>query len=171
MEGKIYPNITVVNEADEVVGYMDLMVAIKEGYIRRVACVLLFNDSGDILIQRRAAHVLSPNLLDYSAAGHVEEGDSYEMAARRELEEELRVIGLPLTPVVPPFKTKDFFSAVFTAIVPDSLVIVPDEAEVAEIFWMPYHEFKTEIESAAASTRFTYSLLEAWPHLRDRLPV
>ena len=89
MTDTVYPNITTVNERDEVVGYFQLFDALEKGLIRRVSCIFVLDEENRVLIQRRSATVLSPNLLDFSAAGHVNEGDDYFAAANAELFEEL----------------------------------------------------------------------------------
>lgn len=167
MVEKVYPNITVVDEHDEVLGYMGLFDAIKQGHIRRVACVLIFNNKGEILIQRRAAHVLSPLLLDYSAAGHVDEGDTYKEAAYRELREELNLEDIELTLVMEPFRTHRFFNAIYTARLSEGVTITPNEEEVAEILWMPFEALTELIEDAPH--KFTASFLEVWHHIHDKI--
>lgn len=167
MAEKVYPNITVVNEHDEVLGYMGLFDAIKQGHIRRVSCVLIFNDKGELLIQRRAAHVLSPLLLDYSAAGHVDEGDTYEEAAYRELREELNLENIELTLVMEPFRTRRFFNALYTARLPKEVTVTPNEEEVAEILWIPFEALKELIEDTPH--KFTASFIEVWQHIHDKI--
>lgn len=164
---KVYPNITVVNDQDEVIGTMQLMEAIEKGLTRRVSCVLIFNELNEILVQRRAPDVLFPNLLDFSAAGHVDEGESYETAARRELKEELHLTVTTLELITPPFKTPQFFSAVYKVVLEKNQIIAPNAEEVAEIIWMPFSDFQNKIQSDPE--QFTSSIVEAWPHLRDKL--
>ncbi len=60
--------------------------------VHRSVCVLLLNGAGGLLLQRRSrAKDLYPGLWDLSATGHVRAGETWEEAARRELEEELGV--------------------------------------------------------------------------------
>ena len=171
MEGKVYPDITVVDEKDTVIGYMQLFDAIDEGLIRRVSCILICNEKGEILLQRRAAHVLSPNVLDYSAAGHVDKGDSYEEAARRELKEELHLSDVKLELIIPAFLLPElkFFTAVYRATLSSDILIIPNREEVAEVFWVPFEEFKKDIENNPHN--FAASFVEAWQHLRDKISL
>lgn len=78
--------VEVVNEKDEIIGKMLKADAHKDGTLHRISVVYVENLKGEILIQIRA-----DGYLDHSAAGHVEVGESYEQAAKRELQEELGI--------------------------------------------------------------------------------
>ena len=85
-------NVIWVDENDNVLGEITREKAHKEGLLHRVAAVYLVNDNGEILVNERARD----GHLDHSSAGHVEVGESYLEAAKRELEEELGIIGIEL---------------------------------------------------------------------------
>lgn len=169
MEGKTYSDITVVDENDTVIGSMQLFDAIDKGLIRRVACILIFNEKGEILLQRRASHVLSPNVLDFSAAGHVDKSESYEEAARRELQEELGIADTQLELIISPFRTSQFFNAVYKVSLLSTTTITPNVEEVAEIKWVPFEAFKRDIDINPSN--FTESFVEAWQQLRDKISL
>lgn len=78
--------VEVVNDKDEVIGTMLMTDAHKDGTPHRISVVYVENPKGEILIQVRM-----DGYLDHSAAGHVEVGESYAQAAKRELEEELGI--------------------------------------------------------------------------------
>jgi isopentenyl-diphosphate delta-isomerase type 1 len=64
----------------------------QKGLLHRAVHVFVFNSAGEIYLQRRSASKdRFPDLLDSSAAGHVNPGEPYADAARRELLEELGV--------------------------------------------------------------------------------
>lgn len=93
-------NITFVDAQDKVIGYGPRIEAIEKGIAHRIARVFLFNSKGELLIQKRSAnHASLPNRWDQSAAGHVDEGETYEQAAYRELKEEVGVTGVLLTKI------------------------------------------------------------------------
>jgi len=54
--------------------------------------ILLFNKKGEIMICKRPVNKKTyPNLITSSAGGHVEQGETYKIAAKRELREELNI--------------------------------------------------------------------------------
>lgn len=63
-----------------------------EGLRHRAVHILVFNDSGELFLQKRSMKKdLNKGLWDTSAAGHVDAGESYDSCAPRELQEELNV--------------------------------------------------------------------------------
>lgn len=166
-EAKVYNKIVVVDENDVVLGAEYMRDAIKQGMIRRASQVYVFNESGQLLVQQRSAFVLKPLLLDHSAAGHVDAGETYEETAYRELKEELGIDGMPLELVVASFRTKDFFRAVYKMVVPDTIKISFDPEELAAIKWFDIAELEQLM--AREPEKFAPAFLEGWPLLRDKL--
>jgi isopentenyl-diphosphate delta-isomerase len=83
--------LDLVNKDDEVIGTVtrDQVEGLKDGYVR-AAEMLIINSQGKIWVPRRSMHKkLKPGGLDYSCAGHVASGETYEQALEREVEEEL----------------------------------------------------------------------------------
>jgi isopentenyldiphosphate isomerase len=167
MSEQTYPNITAVNEHDEVVGYFQLFDAIAQGLIRRVACIFVTDEDDRILIQRRSATVLSPNLLEYSAAGHVNEGHDYLTSAQSELFEELNIKDVELVLIVPPFLTPGYFNGIFKTVISADTVININPEEVASVFWVSFSELEEMI--ARHPKQFSDPFLAAWPHVRDKI--
>ncbi len=67
--------------------------------IHRTIGVLIYNDKGQILLQKRSmTKDLDPGKWGISVGGHVTKGQTYEEAAAREMEEELG-IHAKLTPI------------------------------------------------------------------------
>jgi len=63
------------------------------GLRHRAVHVLVFNDRGQLFMHKRSMKKdLNQGLWDTSAAGHVDDGESYASCAPRELEEELGVV-------------------------------------------------------------------------------
>lgn len=85
--------LDVINENDEVIGKATKEECHKKKLLHRGSCVLIFNKKGELLIQKRSR--LNINWKGYwaaSAGGHVYVGETYEDAAKRELEEELDIV-------------------------------------------------------------------------------
>lgn len=163
----MYPNITAVNDKDEVVGYFQLFDAIGQGLRRRISAVFILNSAGHILIQRRSALVLSPNLLDFSAAGHVNEGDDYLSSARSELIEELGIKNVDMELVTEPFKILDMYVSVFKAVAPDDTVISISPEEVSGVHWVSLEELNELIQRHPS--QFSEPFLASWPHVCDKI--
>ena len=86
--------VVTVNEKDEITGTMPRSEAHKNGTPHRIAIVFVDNEKDEILIQVRMS-----GTLDHSAAGHVDPGESYLEAARRELMEELGIKNINLVSI------------------------------------------------------------------------
>jgi isopentenyl-diphosphate delta-isomerase len=84
--------LDVVNEQDIVIGKETRKKVHEVGLWHRGVHVFLYNEKGEILIQKRSAdRSSSPSLLDCSVSEHVQAGESYQDAAIRGLKEELRI--------------------------------------------------------------------------------
>lgn len=60
--------------------------------LHRVVHVLVFNNAGDLLLQKRSMNKdVAPGRWDTSVGGHVDPGESLEQAALREMKEELGI--------------------------------------------------------------------------------
>ena len=88
----------VVDEHDEVVGYKTRYECHHDpALIHRTVGVVLFNENGQLLLQKRSmSKDMDPGLWSISCAGHVAKGQTDEEAVHRELQEELGV-DVPLT--------------------------------------------------------------------------
>lgn len=93
-----YPDeiFDVVDELDRVIGQA-LRAEVHARKLRhRAVHVFLFNERGDLFVQKRAASKDTfPGCYDSSASGHLASGETYDACARRELQEEL---GLTIAP-------------------------------------------------------------------------
>ena len=88
----------VVNERDEVVGRATRREVHARGLWHRAVHVLVFGRDGRVFLQKRSmSKDMSPGLWDSSCSGHVDAGEDYDTAVRRELGEELG-LKVPQTP-------------------------------------------------------------------------
>ncbi len=85
--------LPLVDADDQVIGQAPRGEVHARGLGRhRVGCVLVFNEAGELLIQKRSPTVsMYPNCWTVSCAGHVAYGDTYEATAVRELAEEVGI--------------------------------------------------------------------------------
>jgi 16S rRNA (adenine1518-N6/adenine1519-N6)-dimethyltransferase len=135
--------------------------------IRRASRVYVFNESGQILVQQRSKNVLKPLMLDQSAAGHVDIGETYEQAAYRELQEELGLTDVDLVLVETSFRTTDFYNAIYKVTVADDTDIKYDPEELHAVIWYDTEKLSEDME--AEPDKFTPAFKEAWSMLKDKL--
>ena len=80
----------LVNERDEPVGRALRADVHARGLRHRAVLIFVFNAAGRIFLQKRSlTKDVSPGLWTVSCSGHVDAGEDYDAAARRELGEEL----------------------------------------------------------------------------------
>ncbi len=88
-------NVIWVDKKDNILGEVSREKAHREGLLHRISVIYLINEKGEILVNERA----KDGHLDHSSAGHVDDGESYLEAAKRELNEELGVSDIKLTEI------------------------------------------------------------------------
>ncbi len=82
----------VVDEADNVLKQAARKEVHEKNLIHRAVHIIVFNKNRDCLLQKRSVWKdRHPGVWDSSAAGHVDAGEDYDTAARRELHEELGI--------------------------------------------------------------------------------
>ena len=148
----------VVDEHDQVVGSaLRSEVHGNPDLIHRVAHVLVFSSSGRLYLQLRAHwKVVQPDRWDTSVGGHVDAGESYEQAAKREMREELGIKGAQIAPLYRYLHRNEFESEMVTTFRTEwDGPVVPDPSEIARgRFWT-----LQEIESSDPSL-FTPNFLD-----------
>jgi isopentenyldiphosphate isomerase len=93
----------VVDEEDALIRRASRAEVHRLGLRHRAVHVLVFNAAGRLFLQKRSlTKDCFPGTWDSSAAGHLDAGEEYDHAARRELNEELG--WTPATPVERLFK-------------------------------------------------------------------
>lgn len=166
-EPKLYKKVIVVDEEDDVIGAEYVRIAVAKGLIRRASRVYVFNESGQLLVQQRSVKVNKPLLLDQSAAGHVDEGESYEEAAKRELFEELGIKNVELKLVTISFRTIDFYNGIYKVVVSNDTVIDFDPEELARVFWYNIDQLETEMK--LEPEKFAPAFKEVWAMLGSKI--
>lgn len=91
----------VVDESGRVVGRATRAEVHRDpGLIHRAVHILVFRTDGRLLLQLRApGKDVDPGKWDSSVGGHVDAGEDFDAAARRELAEELGLTGQALAPL------------------------------------------------------------------------
>ena len=84
--------VVLVSENDEILGVMEKMQAHENGILHRAFSIFLFNNRGEMLLQKRAASKYhSPNQWTNAVCSHPRLDESYLEGAERRLQEELGV--------------------------------------------------------------------------------
>ncbi|MEN8760379.1 MAG: NUDIX domain-containing protein, partial [Desulfobacterales bacterium] len=82
--------VTIVDEENRVVGAAPRSRMRGDGLPHRATYILVFNDEGEIFVQKRTTGKdIYPGYYDVATGGVVLAGESYDDAAMRELAEEL----------------------------------------------------------------------------------
>ena len=70
--------VVLISENDEVLGLMEKMQAHENGILHRAFSVFLFNDKGELLLQKRAAEKYhSPNQWTNAVCSHPRIDETY----------------------------------------------------------------------------------------------
>lgn len=84
--------VVLVSEDDMVLGLMEKMQAHENGILHRAFSVFLFDEKGEMLLQKRAAGKYhSPLQWTNAVCSHPKENESYLDGAKRRLKEELGI--------------------------------------------------------------------------------
>lgn len=83
----------MVNNQDQIIGEARRSeVHGNPGLIHRVSHVLVFNSRGELYLQKRSlTKDVQPGKWDTSVGGHLDKGESYLEAAKREMKEEIGI--------------------------------------------------------------------------------
>ncbi len=144
------PLILIVDEEDKPIGSAHKREAQEKGLIHRIAQIIVEDPSGRILLQKRATDVeLHPGLWDTSVGGHVDAGEGYLAAAKREMLEEIGLKGIELKALgkyqknaMVDWRHLNRFYKIFKAVVPAETKFNPKPSEVAELRWFTVTEIK-----------------------------
>lgn len=82
----------VINEKNEVIGKASRDECHRKGLMHRGVFIIIVGSGKKILLQKRSMHKdLHPGLWTTSVSGHVDSGEDYEKAAKREMSEEIGI--------------------------------------------------------------------------------
>ena len=82
--------VVLVDINDNQIGLMPKMEAHRKGVLHRAFSVIIFNNDGEMLLQKRASTKYhTPNLWSNTCCSHQRDGESNFSAGKRRLEEEM----------------------------------------------------------------------------------
>lgn len=156
-------DIVWVDENDDELGVITREKAHREGLIHRISVIYLTRKNGEILIQERMS-----GRLDHSSAGHVDVGEDYLQAAKRELKEELGVecelteLGKTISDEIEPEADRNRIRHIFKVFECEAEPGNLAKDEVKSVFWANpktiYEEMKNDLENKKFCGGFKASL-------------
>jgi isopentenyl-diphosphate delta-isomerase type 1 len=162
----------VVDAADRVVGRASRREVHAGGLLHRAVHVLIHNAAGRFFLQRRSpGKDTFPGCWDSSCTGHVDAGEDYAEAARREMGEELgwRDPTLALRPLLKlgpcPETGHEFIQIYLAGPVEGPFTLHP--GEISEGRWIDPAGLATELEQTPE--RFAGSMRHLWAHHRAEI--
>ena len=164
--------LILVDEDDNDVGYLSKALCHDgDGVLHRAFSLFLFDDRGDLLLQKRAeGKRLWPGYWSNSCCSHPRRGESMEIATTRRLSDELN-IEASLEHVYRFCYTADFGDAgaenelchVFLGRVEGN--VRPNESEISAIRFVSANEVQQEL--AQRPERFTPWFTQEWRELKE----
>ena len=136
-------SVILVDDEDGFIGYGEKLDVHRKGLLHRAFSVLLYNDQGELLIQKRADDKYhAGGLWANTVCGHPFPGEESQDGAVRRLFEELGLHGT-VTPLTHIYYRKDLdhgmieheYVHVFEATW-DGKAITPDPREVSQVQWL-----------------------------------
>ena len=156
----------VVNERDEVVGRSPRAEVHRLGLLHRAVHILVFNQRGEVFLQKRSmTKDRQPGLWDSSASGHVDAGEDYHDCALRELREEIglqpAVSPQPLFKLPASVQTDQEHVWVYRCEAEGPFTLHPEEIERGG--WFAPHDVNRWISERSAD--FASAFLIIWPRV------
>lgn len=158
--------VVLVNEKDEVLGYMGKREAHEKGLLHRAISVIIYNSNGEQLVQQRALSKYHwAGIWSNTCCSHPRKNETYLQAAERRLFEELGI----KTELHEAFHfiyrandeqsglTEHELDHVFIGTYNEMFQINRDEVQAAR--WMSNAEIEAEIESKPDSFSFWYKII------------
>ncbi|MBV8214482.1 MAG: ribosomal RNA small subunit methyltransferase A [Verrucomicrobia bacterium] len=161
-------SLQVVDEQDRPIRGVDRATVHSQKLLHRAVHILVLNRAGEVFLQRRSYRKDTfPRKWDSSAAGHVDEGESYDACAGREVREELGLIAEPveIARVTASEKTGQEFISVYLAQAEEIVDLNEREIETGGFF--PLGIVDEWIESRPGD--FASGFLECYRKVQARL--
>lgn len=165
-------HILTVDEQDIETGYMEKMEVHKKGVLHRAFSVMIFNDKGEMLLQKRAKRKYhSPGLWSNSCCSHQRKGETLAEAVTRRIREELGIS----------CDCKEVFQFKYMAEFDNGLIeheldhvfigqyngiVFPNEEEVEEIRWVSYDRLRKEMREHPEYFTYWFQILLKQPKMQ-----
>ncbi|HET6425010.1 MAG TPA: NUDIX domain-containing protein [Planctomycetaceae bacterium] len=153
----------IVDTQDRVIGQAPRSVVHAYRWLHRAVHIFVFNTKGELLVHKRSATKDEcPGLYTSSASGHLSAGEDYDIAAVRELQEELGLTApLEWLQKFPGgAETSYEFSGLYRTVTDAEPQFDPGEIESGEFY--PLAEIAAWVESAPADFTPCFRTLFAW---------
>ncbi len=142
----------------------------QTGLYHQIVRIILKDSHDNILLQKRGSTMeIYPNLWTDSASGHVDYGERPEVAATRELHEELGIItsleyiDTFLTELMFEDKVINTFNIVFTGNWDSQNEITFNRIEVSDARWVNIDELRVDVRNSPATyTPYLMAILERY---------
>lgn len=157
--------IITVDEQDNEVGSIEKLEAHKLGVLHRAFSILVFNQKGQVLLQRRNIEKYhSPGLWSNTCCSHQRVGETLEEAVNRRLDEELGFT----------CDLKEMFHFIYKVEFDNNLMeheldhvffghydgdIIPNKEEVDEIKWMDMDDLKQDMADNPDTYTYWFKIL------------
>lgn len=154
----------VVDENDVVTGRALRSEVHAKKLLHRAVHILAFNHKGEIFLQKRSMKKdQCAGMWGTSSAGHVDSGEEYDHAARREFREELGIEPPPLErlcKIAPCRETGYEHLWVYTCHTDGPFTLDPEEIDSGE--WLAPEELASRLKADASHREYTPSLATVW---------
>ena len=153
----------IVDEQDRVAGQAPCHIVHRDRLLHRAVHILVFDLENRVLVQLRSESKDEyPLCYTSSASGHVAAGETYDVTAVRELQEELGITSNVefLTKLPASNRTANEFTAVYRMTTDQPLT--PDPDEIAAIEWLTWHELLNRLRSEPERFSPPFREIIAW---------
>ncbi len=159
--------ITLVDRLDRAIGAEEKMKAHREGKLHRAFSIFVFNDKGEMLLQKRSLQKYhSRSLWTNTCCSHPRPGEAVEQATARRLQEEMGFA----------CRLQKAFHFIYRAHLEEGLiehefdhvfigryqgVIAPDPEEVADYRWIDLARLWQEVQAAPREYTIWFKIASA----------
>ena len=159
--------IQIVDEDDQPIGASTRQEAWARGSFYRLVQIVIRDENGNFLLQKRSMKKpLYPGRWTNAASGHVDEGETYEISAQRELKEEIGIdaplafVGKFLVQKKEDGKIINQFNGVFEGNVLHAVKLTLQPEEVSDVEWFSPEDLRESI--AKDPNKFTPAMVRAF---------